>query len=110
MAQFEPVKAEIEAAGAQVVFIAAEKRSGMFKPEQYLKEHLVPYPFLLDEDRQVTKRYGVYQRIGVDALNIARPATMVVDRNGGIRFLYVGSNQADRAPLNQVIRAARGEW
>lgn len=108
MAQFEPVRPEVESAGAQALFIAAEKRSGMFKPEKFLAAHPVPFPFLLDEDRQVTKAYGVYHRMGKDAFNIARPATFVVDRNGMVRFLYVGSNQADRAPMEEVLRAAMG--
>lgn len=107
MAQFEPVKDEIEKAGASVLYIAAEKRGGLFKPEKYLAEHPVSFPFLLDEDRKVTKAYGVYHRIGMDAFNIARPATLVVDREGVIRFIYVGANQHDRAPMERVLEAIR---
>ncbi len=105
MAQFESHKTEIEAAGAPVIFIAAEKRAGLFDPEKYLHEHPVSFPFLLDEDRTVTKAYGVYHRVGVDAYNIARPATFVVDTGGVVRFICVGANQRDRAPLEQVLKA-----
>lgn len=90
-----------------LVFVAAEKRDEMFAPEKYLKEHPVPFPFLLDEDRAVTKSYGVYQRLGLDAINIARPATFVVGRDGRIRFVYVGSSQIDRAPIDEVLAAVR---
>jgi len=38
MAQFEPVKSELEQAGGQVVFVAAEKRDGMFKPAKFLEK------------------------------------------------------------------------
>ncbi len=107
MAQFEPLKSEIEEAGASVLFLAAEKRGGLFKPEQYLAEHPVSFPFLLDEDRKVTKAYGLYQRIGMDAFNIAHPATLVVDRGGVIRYLYVGANQHDRAPMEKVLEAVK---
>ena len=103
MAQFEPVKGGIEKAGASVLYIAAEKRGGLFKPERFLAEHPVSFPFLLDEDRKVSKAYGLYHRIGMDAFNIAHPATLVVDRGGVIRYLYVGANQHDRAPMNQVL-------
>src|SRR5579864_5912982 len=105
MAQFEPLKDEIKKAGASVLFIAAEKRGGLFKPERFLAEHPVSFPFLLDEDRKVTKAYGLYHRIGMDAFNIAHPATLVLDRGGVIRFIYRGDGQADRAPLEQVLDA-----
>jgi peroxiredoxin len=107
MAQLGPLAAEFEEAGARLALIAAEKREGIFKPAQFLARHPVPYPFLLDEDRRVTKAYGVYHRLGKDAFNIARPATFVAGRDGTIRFLYVGTNQHDRAPVEQVLQAVR---
>jgi peroxiredoxin len=105
MAQFEPVKSQFEAIGTSTVFIAAEKRAGVFKPEEFLDKHPVPFPFLLDEDRAVTKAYGVYRRIGLDAINIARPATFVVDQSGIVRFIYVGGSQTDRAAIEEVLNA-----
>jgi peroxiredoxin len=107
MAQFEPMKGELERAGAQLVFIAAEKRDGMFKPVKFLEKHPVSFPFLLDEDRTVTKAYGLYQRLAKDAINIAHPATLVIDSGGTVRYIYRGENQADRAPLEQVMEAVR---
>ncbi|MBI2677455.1 MAG: redoxin family protein [Candidatus Koribacter versatilis] len=77
----------------------------MFKPEKYLAEHPVSFPFLLDEDRKITKQYGIHHRLGLDAINIARPATFVVHSTGLIRFLYVGTNQTDRAPVETAIAA-----
>jgi peroxiredoxin len=105
MAQFEPLKEQIAGAGAGLLYIAAESRRGFFKPAKYLEEHPVSFPFLLDEDRSVTKAYGLYHRIGMDAFNIAHPATLVLDRSGVIRFIYRGDGQADRAPLEQVLDA-----
>lgn len=107
MAQFEPLKSELEQAGAQLVFIAAEKRDGIFKPAKFLQKHPVSFLFLLDEDRKVTKTYGLYHRLGKDAINIAHPATLVVDKGGTLRYIYRGNNQMDRAPLEQVLEAVR---
>lgn len=103
MAQFESLKDRITAAGANLLYVAAQKREGFFKPATYLQEHPVSFPFLLDEDRSVTKSYGLYHLIGMDAFNIAHPATLAVDRSGVIRFVYRGDGQADRAPLEQVL-------
>lgn len=107
MAQFESLKDQISNAGANLLYIAAEKRDGFFKPQKYLREHPVSFPFLLDEDRRVSKSYGLYHRIGMDAFNIAHPATLVLDGEGVIRFIYRGVNQADRAPLEQVLDVLR---
>ena len=107
MAQFEPLQSELERAGAQVVFIAAEKRDGMFKPVKFLEKHPVAFPFLLDEDRAVTKAYGLYHRFGKDAINIAHPATLLVDGNGTVRYIYRGDSQTDRAPIEQVMEAVK---
>jgi peroxiredoxin len=103
-AQLEPHKERIAKSGS-LVYVAAEKRGGRFKPAKYLAEHPVSFPFLLDEDRNVTKQYGIYHRLGLDAINIARPACFVIDQGGLIRFLYVGSTQFDRAPLADVLTA-----
>jgi peroxiredoxin len=107
MAQLELMKDEIEQAGAQLVYIAAQKRDGMWKPAKFLAEHAVSFPFLLDEDRSVTKAYGLYHRLGTDAFNIAHPATLVADRERKLRYIYRGDSQTDRAPIEQVIEVVR---
>jgi peroxiredoxin len=107
VAQLEPYKDEIERLGS-LLFIAAEKRTGIFKPEKFLKNHPSSFPYLLDEDRTVTKAYGVYKILGIDGANIARPATLVIDRAGVVQFIYVGTTQFDRAPVESVLAALRG--
>jgi peroxiredoxin len=107
MAQFEPYKDEIERAGAQLMYVAAEKGEGFFKPAKFLEKHPISFPFLLDEDRTVTKAYGLYHRFGHDAINIAHPATLVVDRQRALRYIYRGDNQNDRAPIEQVLEAVK---
>jgi peroxiredoxin len=107
MAQFEPLQSELDQFGVQVVFIAAEKRDGMFKPVKFLEKHPVAFPFLLDEDRTVTKAYGLYHRFGKDAINIAHPATLIIDSNGTVRYIYRGDSQTDRAPIEEVMEAVK---
>jgi peroxiredoxin len=103
MAQFEPYKEEIEGRGS-LVYVAAEKRGGIFKPEKFLERQPTAFPFLLDEDRKVTKSYGIYVAMNIESINIARPACFVVDRSGVIRYLHLGKNQFDRAPMDQVMQ------
>ena len=107
MAQLEPMKTEIEQAGAQLVYIAAEMGEGVWKPAKFLQSHPVSFPFLLDEDRSVTKAYGLYHRLGVDAINIAHPASLVIERDRRVEYIYRGDSQTDRAPFDQVLAAVR---
>jgi peroxiredoxin len=90
-----------------LVFIAAEKREGIHKPVKFLAGQPLAFPFLLDENRSGTKAYGLYHRFGWDAFHIAHPATLVIDRGAMVRFVYRGRNQLDRAPIEQVLDAAR---
>ncbi len=91
--------------GAGLAYIAAEKREGLWKPEKYLRENPIAFPFLLDEDRAVTKAYGLYHALSHEAFRIAHPATLVVDRAGVVRYIYRGNNQMDRAPMEEVLAA-----
>jgi len=104
MAQLESLAKQIESVGG-LAYVAAQKKEGMFNPQKFLEEHPVQFPFLLDEDRTVTKSYGVYHRLGIDAINIARPASFVIGRDGIIHCLYVGSSQTDRAPAEELLDA-----
>jgi peroxiredoxin len=103
MTQFESRRPEIEAAGAQLAFVAAEKRHGVWRPGRFMEKHPISSIFLLDEDRIMTKAYGLYHALGTDALKIAHPATLVIDRAGIVRYIYRGDSQLDRAPLDEVI-------
>ena len=107
MAQLESAKAEFEKSGSTIWFIAGEKRRGFFAPEEFFKKNPSSFPFLLDEDRAVTKSYGVYHRVGIDAWDIAHPASFVVGADGKIKYIYVGNTQLDRAPLEEVLSALR---
>ncbi len=105
MAQFESHRAEFETAGARVWYIAAEKRRGMFDPTKFFEKNPQSFPFLLDEDRRVTKAYGIYHRFGIDAWNIARPASFVVGSDGRIKYTFVSQTQSERAPLEEILKA-----
>ena len=107
MAQFEPHKEEISTLGASLLYVAAEKRKGVWKPVKYFSQHPISFPFLLDEDRSVTKAYGLYHALGHDAFRIAHPATLIVDRGGTVRYIYRGDDQTDRAPIDEIFAVLR---
>ena len=78
------------------------KSAGVFAGSaKFLEKNPGSFPFILDEDRSVTKSYGLYHRFGMDALNIAHPAMLVIDPERNVRFIYRGDNQSDRAPVKK---------
>ena len=107
MAQVELIKDDLSAAGAELAYIAAEKRNGIYKPTKFLEKNPVSFAFLLDEERTATRGYGLCHGLGIDALNIAHPATIVIDRQRSVRYIYRGDNQHDRAPLEPVLAVVR---
>lgn len=72
---------------------------------RYVEESGLPFHILVDESREVTKRYGVWHRLGLDAWNISRPALFVIDRTGVVRAVFVGESQ-EEFPSAQQIDAA----
>lgn len=75
---------------------------------QYAERHDITFPLLTDKDREVIKSYGVYHWLGLDAYNIARPATFVIDKDLIIRFMYIGSHQFDLPEHEAIIAALKG--
>jgi len=105
MTQLESRLPELATGGTQLVFVAAEKRDGVWRPGRFFEKHPIASLFLLDEDRAMTREYGVHHALGTDAINIAHPATLIIDRDRWVRYIYRGDNQMDRAPLDEVFGA-----
>jgi peroxiredoxin len=57
----------------------------------------VPFPILLDEDFRAVDQLGIRG-------DLAKPATYIVDKEGQVRFAYVGSTTADRPSLKALLR------
>ncbi len=69
---------------------------------RYVEGAGLPFDILVDDSRETLKAYGVWQRIGIDAWNIARPALFLIDRGGIVRYSYVASSQFE-FPTQQEI-------
>lgn len=72
---------------------------------RYVEDSGLPFNILVDESRAVTKQYGVWHRLGLDAWNISRPALFVIDRSAVIRAVYVGETQEEFPGRDEIERA-----
>lgn len=86
--------------GAAAFGILAQGRE---KVRQFMSGQGLSLPILIDADRAITKRYGVYHPFGLDAFQTARPSTFLIDRDGTIRFIYVGTDQRDRPTPEAIV-------
>ncbi len=71
----------------------------------WLAVNPLPFPLLVDETRDAAKAYGVYKVLGLDGINIARPATFLVAPGGDIVWEHIGENKTDR-PSDEAVMAA----
>ena len=84
----------ISGLGAEILAISADDLS---EAEHAVKEIGLEFPILSDQDAMVIEEYGVL------ASGISRPATFVLDRDGAIRWQYVGHSRSDRPTNGEII-------
>jgi peroxiredoxin len=93
---------EYSAKGWQVVAVVAQSSIAV---RRYVEDKGLPFNILIDGSREVAKTYGVWQRIGLDAWNIARPSLFLIEPSGRIRYSFVSRNQGE-FPSHEEILAA----
>lgn len=82
--------------GAEVIAIAPE---GLERAREYCTKHRIPFPCLADPKRAVFTLYDVQSRLW--SLG-QRPGLYIVDREGIVRFAYLGTQQWE-IPTNQWV-------
>lgn len=108
MAELQGLGAELseaERAGVEIVAISPDPN----ERSQKLAEGLgLAYRFLADTDLAVARRYGlVHERGGPEGQDVPRPATIVIDRDGIVRWFTVARNYQVRPDPDDVLRAVR---
>jgi peroxiredoxin len=76
--------------------------------EAYTKQ--IKWPHLLDRAGAVAAQYGMDPlAFAVHAEYINRPGTVIIDKEGMVRFLYKGTFWGDRPTINQTLEMIRTE-
>jgi peroxiredoxin len=66
------------------------------KSQEEAGKKTTPFPIVLDKDFQAVDRLGIRG-------DLAKPATYIIDKQGNVRFAYVGANTADRPSLKAML-------
>jgi peroxiredoxin len=96
---------EAERAGVEVVAVSPDPN----ERSQQLADGLgLGYRFVSDPDLAVARRYGlVHAGGGADGQDVPRPATVVLDKDGIVRWFSVSQNYQVRPYPEDVLRAVR---
>jgi len=92
----------IRAAGARLVVVLCQDEDAV---RGHFTRHPVPFPVAVDAGRSAARAFGVHRLLGFDALNIARPATFVLDPRGFVRARFVARFQWQSLPLKDLLDA-----
>jgi len=96
---------EAERAGVEVIAVSPDPNERSQKLAEGLR---LGYRFVADRDLAVARRYGlVHPRGGPDGQDVPRPATIVLDRQGIVRWYSVSRNFQVRPDPRDVLRAVR---
>jgi peroxiredoxin Q/BCP len=86
---------KFKSVGAEILAISVDSTEKSRNLADNLK---LSFPVLSDVDHKVIDAYGIY-----DADNkISKPAVFIVDKQGIVRWSYIGKDKTDR-PLNEIL-------
>jgi methyl-accepting chemotaxis protein len=89
------------AQGWQVVAVVAQSSTAV---RRYVEDKGLPFNILIDESREVSKAYGVWHRIGLDAWNIARPSLFLIEPSGAIRYSFIAKTQDEFPEHGEIMK------
>lgn len=93
---------EISKRDAEVLLVYPGKREKLdqfieaAKVSEKSQVDRVPFPILLDEDLEAVQFFDISD-------SLALPSTYVIDKDGKLRFAYVGNNPSDRPSLKAIL-------
>ena len=88
--------------GAQILAVSTDDLS---QAEFAVKKLGLQFPVLQDPGGRVSTEYQVF-----DLLNdgVAAPSTFLLDKDGAIRWQYIGKSKSDRPANSQIIGQLQG--
>jgi methyl-accepting chemotaxis protein len=90
---------EIHATGVEVLAVAP---GSLDQAEVFAAARGIPFPLLTDPQRAVYRAYGIESRL----LSLGqRPALFAIDRNGVVRYAFLGTQQWQLGDVDDALAA-----
>lgn len=86
-----------------VVYPGPKEQVPQFKAQvlSQAKAESIPFPFVLDEDFKAVDQLGI-------RAELAKPSTFLLDKEGQLRFAYVGTSMTDRPSIKALLQQLDG--
>jgi peroxiredoxin len=92
---------EFEKRGAQIAGISVDPPSNN---ASMVGKLLLPFPLLSDPEGELARLFGLWN----EEEGVAVPSVVVIDQSGEVRYLYSGTDVADRPRDEEVLAALDG--
>ena len=97
---------EVEKAGVEIIALSPDPNERSQKISDGLR---LNFRFVADRDLAVARSYGlIHPHGGPEGQDVPRPATVVLDRAGVVRWFSVTRNVQVRPDPDDVLRIVRG--
>ncbi len=93
---------EFEKRGVQILAIAPDS---LEHAQEYFQRNEIPFPALADPEREVYRQYDV--KSALVSLG-QRPGLFIVDREGVVRYAYLGWQQWEIPSVEEILRELDG--
>ena len=93
-------KQRIEDLGGNLLIVSCEDPGSA---GSYLDTGTCPFSLLVDPAFEASRAFGVFQKFSWGAVNVARPASFIIDRCGFVRHSRAGSSPIDAAPVETLL-------
>ncbi|MEC9353388.1 MAG: peroxiredoxin family protein [Planctomycetota bacterium] len=93
-------KERLEELGGNLLIVSCEDPGSA---GSYLDAGTCPFSLLADPAFEASEAFCVFQKFSWGAVNVARPASFIIDRCGFLRYCHTGSSPLDAAPLDELI-------
>ena len=93
---------EFRTSGAEVIAVVNDTQE---QAQAYFAKHGIPFPCLVDQEHRVYDQYAVSSKL----LSLGqRPALFIIDREGVVRYAYLGGQQWEIPSNKDVLEVCRG--
>ena len=93
-------KEHLEELGGNLLIVSCEDPGSA---GSYLDAGTCPFSLLIDAHLEASRAFGVFQKFSWGAVNVARPASFIIDRCGFVRHSRTGSSPIDAAPVETLL-------
>ena len=94
----------IEDLGGNLLIVSCEDPGSA---GSYLDAGTCPFSLLADPAFEASQVFCVFQKFSWGAVNVAQPASFIIDRCGFLRYCHTGSSPLDAAPLDELLGSLR---